>query len=173
MGAAGRSGIVVAGSCALVMSGAGAHAAQHGAVSGELARLSAGQTHTPELSGHVKVVRTGSGSTRLMVHVKGLAPGETYGVHLHNAPCSAANPGGGHYKHDPAGVTTPPNELWASSDPKVATAGITANAAGNAHGTGVADWTARGEAQAVVIHAGSKHGGTTAGGLKLACADLR
>ena len=67
----------------------------------------------------------------------------------------------------------PPNELWASSDPHVATAGITANPAGIAHGTGVADWTARPEAQAVVIHAGRAAGGTTAGGAKLACADLR
>lgn len=38
----------------------------------------------------------------LSVTVRGLRPDVTYGVHLHDAPCSASNPGG-HYKHDPAG----------------------------------------------------------------------
>ena len=53
---------------------------------------------------------------------------------------------------DPAGPPMPPNELWLSSsgDP---TAGITSNAIGIAFGRGSADWVARPEAQAVVIHA--------------------
>jgi hypothetical protein len=59
----------------------------------------------------------------------------TYAAHLHNAPCSAANPGGA------------------------------------AHGRGTADWVARPEAQSVVIHA-IPPGGSTAGGPKIACADL-
>ena len=54
------------------------------------------------------------------------------------------------------------------SDP---TAGITANRAGVAVGRGSAEWVARPEAQAVVIHA-IPAGGTTAGGPKVACADL-
>jgi hypothetical protein len=93
-----------------------------------------------------------------------------YAAHLHNAPCSAANPGGGHYKDDPAGLSEPPNELWLSSttDPK---GGITANPAGVAHGAGSADCVARPEAHAIVIHA-IPPGGTTAGGPKIGWADL-
>ena len=58
----------------------------------------------------------------------GLRPRTTYAAHLHNAPCSLpGNPGGGHYKNDPAGPSVLPNELWLSStaDPL---AGITSNA---------------------------------------------
>ena len=51
-------------------------------------------------------------------------------------------------------------------------AGITANRRGVARGRGDADWVARPEAQSVVIHA-IPPGGTTAGGPKIACADLR
>jgi hypothetical protein len=49
------------------------------------------------------------------------------------------NPGGGHFKDDPAGASEPPNERWLSStdDP---TAGITANAGGVAEGRGSVDW---------------------------------
>ena len=92
----------------------------------------------------------------------GLDPRTTYGAHLHNAPCSDPNPGGGHYMDDPAGPPMPPNELWLSSsgDPM---AGITSNAIGIAFGRGSADWVARPDAQAVVIHA-IPPGGTPAGG---------
>lgn len=121
------------------------------------------------LEGTAKLMRTKDG-TRAKVHVRGLEPGTTYAAHLHNAPCSAPNPGGGHYKDDPAGPSAPPNELWLSSttDP---TAGITANAGGVAHGAGSADWVARPEADSIVIHA-IPPGGNTAGGPKIACADL-
>ncbi|HET9739171.1 MAG TPA: hypothetical protein VFP78_13725 [Solirubrobacteraceae bacterium] len=102
--------------------------------------------------------------------VRGLEPATTYAAHLHEAPCSAANPGGGHYKNDPAGPAMPPNELWLSSTDDPA-AGITANSGGVAHGRGSADWIARPEAQSVVIHF-IPPGGTTAGGPKIACADL-
>ena len=83
--------------------------------------------------------------------VRGLEPGATYAAHVHNAPCSAANPGGGHYQNVPGAGAAPPNELWLSStsDPM---AGITANPGGVAHGRGSADWIARPEAQSVVIH---------------------
>jgi Cu/Zn superoxide dismutase len=129
------------------------------------------------LQGRAQIVRTAeaagaSGMTHVDVHVQGLRPGATYGVHLHNAPCSAANPGGGHYKHDPQGAVTPPNEAWPSSSARDAMAGITANAAGVARGRATAGWVADGRAVSVVIHAGLDDGGTVAGGPKLACADL-
>jgi hypothetical protein len=122
-----------------------------------------------EIEGFAQLVRGESG-TQGRVVVRGLDPGTTYAAHLHNAPCSAANPGGAHYRDDPAGPSAPPNELWFSSteDPQ---AGVTANAGGVAHGRGAADWVARPEAQSVVIHA-IPPGGNTAGGPKIACADL-
>jgi Cu/Zn superoxide dismutase len=122
-----------------------------------------------ELEGIAQTTRTATGTT-VKAHVRGLEPGTTYAAHLHNAPCSDPNPGGGHYQDIPGGPAVPPNELWLSSteDPL---AGITANAAGVAHGRGSADWVARPEAQSVVIHA-IPPGGDTSGGPKIACADL-
>jgi Cu/Zn superoxide dismutase len=122
-----------------------------------------------EIEGFAAITRSDAG-TEVKAVVRGLEPGTTYAAHLHNAPCSAANPGGAHYKNDPAGASMPPNELWLSStdDPM---AGIEANSGGVAHGRGSADWVARPEAQSVVIHY-IPPGGTTAGGPKIACADL-
>ena len=122
-----------------------------------------------EIEGFATITRSDA-ETEVKAVVRGLEPGTTYAAHLHNAPCSAANPGGAHYKNDPAGPSMPPNELWLSStdDPM---AGITANSGGVAHGRGSADWVARPEAESVVIHF-IPPGGTTAGGPKIACADL-
>jgi hypothetical protein len=122
------------------------------------------------IEGVAELTRSESG-TEAKVVVRGLEPGTTYAAHLHNLPCGAANPGGGHYQNDPLlGLAAPPNELWLSStdDP---IAGITTNAAGVAVGRGSATWTARPEAQSIVIHF-IPEGGTTAGGPKIACADL-
>ena len=122
-----------------------------------------------EIEGFAQLARDDSG-THGKVVVRGLEAGTTYAAHLHNAPCAAANPGGAHYMDDPGGPGMPPNELWFSStdDPL---GGITANPAGVAHGRGDAEWVARPEAQSVVIHA-IPPGGSTAGGPKIACADL-
>jgi hypothetical protein len=123
-----------------------------------------------EIDGFATLTRSNSGTEGKVV-VRGLEPATTYAAHLHNAPCSDANPGGAHYKNDPAGPAVPPNELWFSStdDPMF---GIRANSAGVAHGRGSADWVARPEAQSVVIHY-IPPGGTAAGGPKIACADLQ
>jgi hypothetical protein len=123
-----------------------------------------------EIRGFAVITRSSRG-TDVKALVWGLDPRTTYGAHLHNAPCSLpGNPGGAHYKDDPAGPSVPPNELWLSStrDPL---AGITSNPIGFGLGRGSADWVARPEAQSVVIHA-IPPGGTTAGGPKIACADL-
>jgi large repetitive protein len=137
---------------------------------GEFTTLPDGAAMGLPIEGFAQITRSGDG-TVVKARVRGLEPGTTYAAHLHNAPCSDPNPGGGHYMDDPAGPPAPPNELWLSStsDP---TAGITANSAGVAKGRGSADWVARPEAQAVVIHS-IPEGGTTAGGPKIACADLR
>ena len=135
---------------------------------GTFETLPAGDEIGLNIEGLAQITRTES-DTLVKIHVRGLEPGTTYAAHLHNAPCSV-NMGGSHYKDDPAGPSMPPNELWLSStsDPM---AGITANAAGVAHGRGSADWVARPEARSVVIHY-IPPGGTTAGGPKIACADL-
>lgn len=168
-----REAVVGGLGCALLAVGAVPVQAGPGpAVEGAFVRLAAAAAAAPDLTGRAHLVRTGNGRTLLTVHVKGLVPGAGYGVHLHDAPCSSANPGGGHYKFDPEGPVQPPNELWASSDPHDPMAGVTANAAGNAHGHGVAEWRAARSAQAVVIHIDFKRGGSPRGGAKLACADL-
>ena len=122
-----------------------------------------------EIEGFAELTRSADGTTAKVV-VRGLDPATTYAAHLHDAPCSAANPGGAHYKDDPAGPAMPPNELWLSSQPNPM-AGIRSNSGGVAHGRGSADWVARPEAQSIVIHY-IPPGGTTAGGPKIACADL-
>jgi hypothetical protein len=116
-----------------------------------------------KIKGFAVITRSSRG-TNVYALAWGLDPRTTYPSHLHNAPCSATPPGGGHYMDDPTGLPTPPNELWLSSSSDE-TAGITSNALGIAFGRGSADWVARPEAQAVVIHAAS--------GERLACADLR
>jgi hypothetical protein len=123
-----------------------------------------------EIEGIAQLTRDDDGTTAKIV-VRGLEPGTTYAAHLHNLPCSDVNPGGAHYKDDPLGPSMPPNELWLSStdDPM---AGITANEDGVAVGRGSATWVARPEAQSIVIHFILPPDGTTAGGPKIACADL-
>jgi hypothetical protein len=136
---------------------------------GTFTTLPAGAAMGLALQGGAQITRMANG-TAVKAHVRGLEPETTYAAHLHNAPCSDPNPGGGHYQDVPGGPPLPPNELWLSSidDP---TAGITSNPAGVAHGRGSADWVARPEARSVIIHA-IPPGGTTAGGPKIACADL-
>ena len=162
-----KSSVVLVVAAFLASSGvAGADKSQRGSFE----TLSAGTAMGLDIEGVAKIRRT-SARTLVKVHVRGLEPGTTYAAHVHAAPCSAANPGGGHYKHDPAGPGQPPNELWLSSERGDPHAGITANPGGVAHGRASADWVARPEASSVVIHA-IPSGGSTAGGPKIACADL-
>ena len=135
---------------------------------GRFSTLPAGEDMGLEIRGVAVLHRSWDGTSGRVI-VRGLEPDVTYASHLHNAPCSV-NLGGGHYQDVPGGLAEPPNELWFSStdDPF---AGITANRGGLARGTGWADWEARPEAQSVIIHA-IPPGGSTAGGPKIACADL-
>ena len=108
-----------------------------------------------DLLGHGQMVRTADGKTIVTLHVAGLAPNTTYGAHVHQRAC-AVGAADGHYKFDPSGPATPPNEIWP---------GFTTNAAGSGHGMATVDATAGATAVSVVIHAPS--------GAKIACADLR
>jgi Cu/Zn superoxide dismutase len=139
---------------------------------GSFVALPGADAREPAVAGQVQLVRTADGRSLLTLHASGLRTAVTYGVHLHAAPCDRGA-GGGHYRHDPAGPPRPPNELWVSDNPHDPRAGVTANYAGRANGRGTAGWRAGPTAQAVVIHVGSDQGGTTAGGIKIACADLR
>ncbi len=136
---------------------------------GRFTTLNAGTAAGLEIDGVAVLHRSADGTTGRVV-VRGLEPGVRYAAHLHNAPCGATNPGGGHYMDVPGGLPAPPNELWFSSTDDPA-GGIIANRGGVARGTGGADWVARPEAQSVVFHA-IPAGGSTAGGPKIACADL-
>lgn len=113
------------------------------------------------IGGHAQMVRNGSGSTIVSLHVDGLTPGGTYASHVHAAPC-AVGAADGHYKHDPAGPATPPNEIWPGGGPFVA------DGNGVANGHAVAAFTAGASAVSVVVHDLSLP--STAN--KVACADL-
>ena len=108
-----------------------------------------------DIGGHAQMVRTAGGRTYVTVHADGLLPNTTYPSHVHALPCGQAD-ADGHYKLDPAGPATPPNEIWQ---------GFTTDADGVGNGRAVADFTAGATAVSVVIHA--------PGGAKIACADLR
>lgn len=133
---------------------------------GRFTTLPAGQGLGLGVSGFATLSRHQGGTTASIV-VRGLAPGRTYAAHLHNAPC---NRGSGHYQNVVGGASAPPNELWLSST-GVPAAGITANRGGTALGVGSAEWVARPDARSIVIHQ-VPEGGSTAGGPKIACADL-
>jgi hypothetical protein len=121
--------------------------------SGELHAFAAGTGMT--ISGRAQMVRTADGKTIVSVHVEGLTPGWTYASHVHAAACGTGD-ADGHYKFDPAGSATPPNEIWPGP--------FTANGGGIANGFTVAGATAGSGAVSVVVHA--------PGGAKIACADL-
>ncbi len=147
-----------------------ASAAGAGTAFGQLATLPAGSAMGLQIDG-VVLLHRGAGGTTGRVVLRGLEAGMTYAVHLHKEACSfPGNPGGGHYQDVVGGLGAPPNELWlaSSTDP---TAGVTAYPGGVGVGRGTVDWVARAEARAVVVHF-IPPGGTTAGGPKIACADL-
>jgi len=107
------------------------------------------------ISGQAQMVRTADGRTVVSVHLEGLVAGTTYASHVHKQACADGD-ADGHYKFDPAGAATPPNEIWPGP--------FTANDGGIANGNTIADGTAGPTAMSVVVHA--------PGGAKIACADL-
>lgn len=140
----------------LLFAGASTVAAQGARVTqGDFHTYAAGLDRDYAVSGTARLVRTADGRTLAKVQAWGLAPNTTYPVHVHNAPC-AVNNGGGHYQHEVGGGVDPINEIWP---------GFTTDDAGHGAGKTVNDFTARPEAQAVVIH--------DTDGMRIACADLQ
>lgn len=129
-------------------------------LTGEFAPLA---EHTDRDIAGEAVLTIAEDATTLSVQLSGLEPGAAHPAHLHEGSCAERGP---HYQHDPDGVEAPPNELWPSSDPDDPTAGLQADADGDASGEGTADWQARDEPLSVFVHAaGGEHA-------KIACADL-
>jgi hypothetical protein len=153
-GTAGRRlGALVA---ALTMSSAfAASALAGGAVvtRGDLSAFAAGAGQA--ITGRAQMVRTPDGRTFVTLHVAGLAPGTTYASHVHKQAC-ANGEADGHYRFDPAGAATPPNEIWPGP--------FTTDEAGVGNANTIALGTAGPAAVSVVVHA--------PGGAKIACADL-
>lgn len=137
--------------------------AQFSAVSAEGAQVTKGYFVTYaagpglgyDIDGMAHMVRTADGKTIVTVQAHGLLPNTAYGVHVHNAPC-AVNNGGGHYQNVVGGAVDAVNEIWPL---------FTTNPSGHGNGFAKNDFTARPEAQAVVIHDPT--------GARIACADLQ
>lgn len=128
-------------------------------LSGEFEPL--GDSLDRDVSGEATLTRT-HGRTSLSVDVTGLQPDAAHPAHLHEGTCADQGP---HYQHDPEGAEEPPNELWPSSAPNDPTAGLQADADGQASGSGTAGWRAEGPLSVFVHAAGQGHD-------KIACADL-
>ena len=112
------------------------------------------------------------GKTRVTILATGLDNKAQYVGHVHNDVCSAADPGGAHYKFDPNGGDAPPNEIHLPIQFEV-------NRQGEKQGGITSDVTvdreAGPEAKSVVIHLkrGSGAGVDEPKPPKLACADLK
>ncbi len=128
---------------------------------GEFNKFSAGLTdpNYAAITGHAQMVRTGSDSTIVTIHLEGLLPNTTYDSHVHAQACSVGA-AGGHYKIDQSVAgTIPSNEIWPGP--------ITTDEFGVANGQAKAgDHRARADAVSVVVH----RPGPTPN--KIACADL-
>lgn len=112
----------------------------------------------PGISGTATLERSTSGTT-VQVELTGtLTADETYGVHVHEQPCTQ-DKGGGHYKLDPTiADVDAANEIWPAA---------TANTAGDsASGSASTPHIARAKARSVVVH-------NPVDNSKLLCADLR
>jgi hypothetical protein len=106
------------------------------------------------IAGNAQMIRTADGKTIVTIQVEGLTANTAYGSHVHQQACGVGE-ADGHFKFDPAGPATPPNEIWPA---------FTTNAAGKGNGFASVRGTAGPNAVSVVIHA--------PGGAKIACADL-
>ena len=80
--------------------------------------------------------------TTITIRLSGLEPGTAYVSHLHEQSCADDN-GGEHFRFDPAGGDTPPNEVHL---------GFTADQDGNGGATVTNDMRVRDAAPAIVVH---------------------
>jgi hypothetical protein len=149
--------IVVLAMSTLVIGAVPAHAGAS-VTRGELSPFAAALTtlngQYGDIAGHAQMVRTADGKTIVTLHVTGLETDTTYPAHVHKHACADGD-ADGHYRFDPSGSATPPNEIWP---------GFTSNADGIGNGKATVDAVAGSTAISVVVHAPS--------GSKIGCADL-
>ena len=135
-----------------------------GTFSGAFALVSTAPKTTKKITGTAKMVLSASG-TEVTINAKGLDPKAVYVAHVHADSCSAADPGGPHFKYAPDGGDIPPNEIHLA-------VAVTKNGKGTGEATNAVK--AGPAAKSVVIHlkrpAGAK--ADEAKPPKLACADL-
>jgi len=149
--------IVAISACLMAMSAMPAGARnQTNVTAGTFSSFAEGPGLGFEISGNALMVKTPS-KTLVLVVADGLEPGETYGSHVHNAPCDTNN-AGGHYSfgHSVRGGALDGSEIWPGP--------FTANPRGRVIGITTVGEPAGPQAVSVVIHA--------PGGAKIACADL-
>ncbi len=149
--------VVLATSLALLLLAASAFAQGAQVTRGDFNTFASGAGLGYDISGQAQMIRTADGRTLVNVQLQGLHPFVTYGAHVHNLPCNVNN-GGGHYQHVVGGPVDATNEIWP---------GFTTNAAGQGNGLAVNEFTARPEAQSVVVH------DPDAANARIACADLQ
>jgi Cu-Zn family superoxide dismutase len=135
-----------------------------GTFSGTFSLVSTAPKKTKKITGTAEMVLSASG-TQVTINAKGLDPKATYVAHVHADSCSAADPGGPHFKYTPDGGDMPPNELHMA---------LTVNKKGKGTAQTTNPVKAGPDAKSVVIHlkraAGAK--ADEAKPPKLACADL-
>lgn len=135
-----------------------------GTFTGEFAKVSTAPKGTKKITGTAEMVLSASG-TQVSLTAAGLDPKAVYVAHVHAEPCSAADPGGPHFKYTPTGGDLPPNELHLP---------VSVNKKGKGTGQATNAVKAGPEAKSVVIHLkcgpGAKKDEATPP--KLACADL-
>jgi len=121
-----------------------------GSYAGEVTDLSGGS-----IGGEATLVSAPDGTgytTTATLELTGLDPTARYESHLHLGTCGGFE---GHYRDDPDGAGTPPNELWptnpgwepGSGDPRIKPA-----ADGTSSATATVPWAPRIEGRSLVLH---------------------
>lgn len=77
---------------------------------GEFAKVATAPKGTKKITGTAEMILSASG-TQVSLTAAGLDPKAAYVAHVHADACSAADPGGPHFKYAPTGGDLPPNEL--------------------------------------------------------------
>jgi Cu/Zn superoxide dismutase len=131
---------------------------------GTFAKVPNAPKGTAKVAGSATLTNSPNG-VLVTVAATGLNPKAVYVAHVHNDVCSAADPGGTHFKYDPAGGDLPPNELHLA---------LTVSKKGKGTATTTNPTKAGPAAKSVVIHlkrpAGAKKDEVKPP--KVACADL-
>jgi len=135
-----------------------------GSFSGKFAKLATAPKGTKKIGGKAEMVLSAAG-TQVTITATGLDPKAVYVAHVHADSCSAADPGGAHFKYTPDGGDMPPNELHMA---------VTVKPNGKGSGQTTNPVKAGPDAKSVVIHL-KRPAGAKADEVKppkLACADL-